>query len=1828
VEENSVLRKLLFVVFALLLCVGWWVPLPVSADTPGVYYVASEGSDEFGDGSPVWIDTDNSTGWSTGDRGPWRTIQHAVASVTGGDTIKVMAGTYDLTTPVKITKPLTVTGNTNAPSSVIINAPQTGAAPFVSDKDCFQVLADNITIEGFRIQGAHLVWPGVGDGWQNAGIAVGGDPAMIGGISTPLIGIQRTVIRNNEITGNSYGIHAYRAQHLTISNNLIYANTQDGNWSGKGLLFYSQVWPGVDGDPNPLIQTYDIDIINNRIYDNELMGIEFNDTDGIHGDLNLDVLIDGNVFYNNGGPWDALGYPFDVFRGISTNGTYDGSETGVTISNNEFYGHWSIPGPRFSSGSAAIRAYNARNWTISNNRLHHNLAGIRFSGSLTAGNQVTGNQIHDNAQGIRIEAGLNTTAFYNQVYSNNNNTYTANDYPPYGILNLSSVLFDASMNWWGQAGGPTYPDNQGGQGDNISAKVAWDPWYTSPELTILASRKPVHNITRDSYHDTIQAAVDAAFDGDTITVAAGVYDENIDIKHSVTLIGAGSDNITGTILQNTKAPALIAGSPYSYKPVVIISASGIEGSPLTIKNLRIQTHKDNVTDAQLPGVLPRSGNQVSWLELDNVCISGTRSSGTAESGILLDDYSSLDHLVINDCVFENMAYGIIFFNNSNTGTNARHIDINRSTFNRNSIKGFYAEKLSDAIFNKVTVTDNGNTTLAPNWATPNNAGIDINLKYGDYANLTFNELTVTGNGIGSTNGAGLTIKARGTGADSSYNSRPASLALVTVSDGTFSGNEVGLRFGEIGKNNTGPTNITVHHATICDNSQFNISNVINGSTIDATGNWWGTTEAAAISPGINGAVTWDPWHLKPLSNLTVESLANDSLVLRWAAGGVWAGDYYDFRIATSPLDNPAAWDKAEQLAGKPSPNDSVQEMFIRRLKSNTRYYFGLALISDKQRTDISCIDALTLDYKPVDTTPPAAVTDLSLSPGSPAATTVVLSWTAVGDDGNTGFVSRYIVKQSTSPIDAVNFDAATSVFYNHDIKPAGQSESFTVARLRPGTQYYFAVKALDEVKNTSLISNVANTVTADILPVVSGISPTAGDNGQTRTITISGANFSTSGSTTVRLLNNNDILTLKDVGVSSSTSLTAVLPKGGPPGTYYARITNSNGTSDLGAATYVISSTSQPLPVVTNIVPSLVPSHTPFTQVQVYGRNLTGATSVTLGNVTATIVSADNDNRIVINTPGLDPGEYDIQATTIAGNNEVSSVKFIVTEPIVLDSNATQDIATSGIVQLGSDGTIPVQVTLTTDDREEAARNTSNDAGISVVIPPGTIVTDISGLPYSGTLDPPRVVKPDTLAQASLPGDAVVIEMGNSQQTVTFNRDFTATVTITASTPPSIYYFNKSRNRYELAGKTGTLDGIDYLPGGTVLNQADGTYTISLLLDHMSVYIASTRSLLPVPPPNIPAVNYLTTEFFGTRALFSLDSSGRILVPVVAAAADGRLSLTLSAGTQVFDKNGLPLNSLTAAVNTSPPAASQNLQIIGTAYNFDPTGAVFSPAALLVYEYSQDTLPVGITAEELSWAYYDESTSGWIKLPSVVDTGRSIITAEISHFTTFAVTASQPAVFSSSSLLISPSLVAPGQLVSIQALIANTGGNTGQRTIVLRINSLIEFEKTVDLVAGTFKTVAFTVIREIPGEYQVEIDNLTGTFTVTTPEVPAPAIFAVTDLAIDIAEGRPDSTVTISVKLDNTGGSAGIYNLALQINGAIEEEKNISLAAGENRTVIFCVTRNHPGIYQVEVGGLSGRFTVSAAAGENYWLYALAGAVLLAVIIMGILLVIRRRRIV
>jgi len=114
---------------------------------------------------------------------------------------------------------------------------------------------------------------------------------------------------------------------------------------------------------------------------------------------------------------------------------------------------------------------------------------------------------------------------------------------------------------------------------------------------------------------------------------------------------------------------------------------------------------------------------------------------------------------------------------------------------------------------------------------------------------------------------------------------------------------------------------------------------------------------------------------------------------------------------------------------------------------------------------------------PHDVTKPGQITDLAVVGASTSAFDATLEWTSTGDDGAVGQAKAYDIRFYDQPIFGTDTtgnwnDAWQAVGEGYpQPKPSGTLQSYKVAGLSPLTQYYFAIKAVDESGNDGAVSN-------------------------------------------------------------------------------------------------------------------------------------------------------------------------------------------------------------------------------------------------------------------------------------------------------------------------------------------------------------------------------------------------------------------------------------------------------------------------------------------------------------------------------------------------------------------------------------------------------------------------------------------------------------------------------------------------------------------------------------------------------------------------------------
>ncbi|MBA7704762.1 hypothetical protein ES703_113580 [subsurface metagenome] len=248
-----------------------------------------------------------------------------------------------------------------------------------------------------------------------------------------------------------------------------------------------------------------------------------------------------------------------------------------------------------------------------------------------------------------------------------------------------------------------------------------------------------------------------------------------------------------------------------------------------------------------------------------------------------------------------------------------------------------------------------------------------------------------------------------------------------------------------------------------------------------------------------------------------------------------------------------------------------------------------------------------------------------------------------------------------------------------------------------------------------------------------------------------------------------------------------------------------------------------------------------------------------------------------------------------------------------------------------------------------------------------------------------------------------------------------------------------------------------------------------------------------------------------TKVSGDVDSKGVFEETVTATSKDKLCHLTIPEGTVGLTEEQRPLRRITMEVMDEPPPPPEDADVIGLPYDFGPDGTTFNPPITLTWSYDPDVVPEGL---DLVIAYWDGDE--WVECECTCDPETHCVTACVCHFTCFAIFGYEvivppvipviPAEFSVSDLTISPTEVNIGEAVSISLMVATTGGELGSYKVTLKINGVVEATKEVTVHAGFSKEVTFTTLKDVAGTYSVDVDGLTGSFTVKEKPVPTPPV--------------------------------------------------------------------------------------------------------------------------
>jgi len=456
------MKRTLSILFALALVLSFSLVATTPVAAQSTYYVAKTG-----------LDTNAGSSGS-----PWLTIQHAVSTAPAGSTIIVRVGEYQEQLTIA-TNGLTIKAESGA--AVTIKAPDYVSRTRIVKpgwpQNCYdyiiRVTASGVTIEGFTVEGHEGMYNGTqhrhcDDVWRGTAQGdVSRDPRRVGFFGIWYDGaITGGQVKNNTVTD----VVAWTASAITVSggaevvveNNVIPIHV----WGNVGIM----------AEGTGTIVTAHKNAMSGTVGTSHWSqgGIQFGGAAGGGGATGSATY---NTVQNLRSGTGAMSTGIGVYEGaeldLIQHNTIDNTDCAIllwgwsvdtkvseirdnTLNNSRYYGIAVYEGGEVDH--------------IEHNTLDGNAWGILtypWLGRAAQINFIQCNAIRNNTSGgIRfLPDTVLPAVHYNNIFGN-----------ALGLRNDCVLPVDATLNWWGQASGPTHTSNAGGTGDAVSDNVNFTPW--------------------------------------------------------------------------------------------------------------------------------------------------------------------------------------------------------------------------------------------------------------------------------------------------------------------------------------------------------------------------------------------------------------------------------------------------------------------------------------------------------------------------------------------------------------------------------------------------------------------------------------------------------------------------------------------------------------------------------------------------------------------------------------------------------------------------------------------------------------------------------------------------------------------------------------------------------------------------------------------------------------------------------------------------------------------------------------------------------------------------------------------------------------------------------------------------------------------------------------------------------------------------------------------------------------------------------------------------------------------------------------------------------
>jgi hypothetical protein len=169
-----------------------------------------------------------------------------------------------------------------------------------------------------------------------------------------------------------------------------------------------------------------------------------------------------------------------------------------------------------------------------------------------------------------------------------------------------------------------------------------------------------------------------------------------------------------------------------------------------------------------------------------------------------------------------------------------------------------------------------------------------------------------------------------------------------------------------------------------------------------------------------------------------------------------------------------------------------------------------------------------------------------------------------------------------------------------------------------------------------------------------------------------------------------------------------------------------------------------------------------------------------------------------------------------------------------------------------------------------------------------------------------------------------------------------------------------------------------YSPTTTFTISGAGEYNLSNLVFDIAgnEYVMDRNFSIEGPVAGAIALNpTLEIDVMGTVAAYPVSSDGKLLADVKVASPDNALVLSIPAGGQILNDDGTPASQV-QIVASETAVAPAGYKIV-SAYQFIPSGIIFSQEAMLTVNYAQEKMTEDGTAV---MAFYNETAGQWAGL--------------------------------------------------------------------------------------------------------------------------------------------------------------------------------------------------------------------------------------------------------